>query len=49
LSILLIFSKNQLFVPLILCIPCLVSISLNTALIFIISLCLLVWGLFLFF
>jgi hypothetical protein len=45
LSILLIFSKSQLFVPLILCIACLVLISFISALIVIISLCLLVLGL----
>jgi hypothetical protein len=39
------FSKNELFVSLILCIVCLVSISLILALIFIVSLHLLVLGL----
>jgi hypothetical protein len=45
LLILLIFSKNQLFVSLILCIVCLVLISLISALIFAISYHLLVLGL----
>jgi hypothetical protein len=43
--ILLIFSKNQLFVSLILCMVILVSISLISPLIFIISLLLFVWNL----